>query len=348
VGVAIGPARSEANATRGFVAGFSSRGLAFDTGVKPDLAAPGVAIATAEPGTALDGSPLYGTVNGTSAAAATVAGAAALLAEMRPALDGVSLESLLVGYAQAGRAPALQVGAGTLRLGASAVGEVAAQPATLGFGVWQGARWHSTRTLVLRNVSTRPLQVSVSAIASVNSEALGFRVKPNVVSLRVGQAKKVQVTVTAPAPPGPQAVTGVIDVAPDGSEPLRLPWALDFERTTPALLAHVKLSQTAFKPSDATPALLSLQAGSLLAEHGVQIEPVSRLDILLYDASGRYIGVLARLRDLLPGAYSFGITGRGPNSVRLPPGRYELRLAAWPVLPATAKPSRAQVSFRIE
>jgi hypothetical protein len=197
-------------------------------------------------------------------------------------------------------------------------------------------------------VSTRPLQVSVSAIASVNSEALGFRVKPNVVSLRVGQAKKVQVTVTAPAPPGPQAVTGVIDVAPDGSEPLRLPWALDFERTTPALLAHVKLSQTAFKPSDATPALLSLQAGSLLAEHGVQIEPVSRLDILLYDASGRYIGVLARLRDLLPGAYSFGITGRGPNSVRLPPGRYELRLAAWPVLPATAKPSRAQVSFRIE
>ena len=34
------------------VAGFSSRGLAFDGGVKPDVAAPGVALATAEPGAA--------------------------------------------------------------------------------------------------------------------------------------------------------------------------------------------------------------------------------------------------------------------------------------------------------
>src|SRR5579884_3199754 len=127
-GVAIGPVQSVRNPAQGFAAGFSSRGLAFDSGAKPDLAARGVAVATAEPGTAPDGSPLYGTVNGTSAAAATVGGAAALLAEMRPDLTGASLESLLVGYAQAGKASPLQVGAGTLRLGASAVGEVAAQP----------------------------------------------------------------------------------------------------------------------------------------------------------------------------------------------------------------------------
>src|SRR5579884_1680013 len=346
-GVAIGPVQSVRNPAQGFAAGFSSRGLAFDSGAKPDLAARGVAVATAEPGTAPDGSPLYGTVNGTSAAAAT-GGAAALLAEMRPALDGPSLESLLVGYAQPAPASPLQVGAGTLRLGASAVGEVAAQPATLGFGVWQGPRWHSTRTLVLRNVSTRRLEISVDAVAGQNSEALHFSISPNLLTLRVGQAKRVQVTVTAPAPPGVDAVTGVIEIAPDGSETLRVPWALDFERTTPPLLAHLTLSESAFKPSDSAPALLSLQAGTLLAAGGLQIEPVSRLDILLYDAGGRFLGVLARLRDLLPGSYSFGITGRGPNSIRLAPGRYELRLAAWPVLPATAKPSRAQVSFRIE
>jgi hypothetical protein len=214
--------------------------------------------------------------------------------------------------------------------------------------VWQGPRWHSTRTLVIRNVSTRRLQISIAAIADENSEALAFKVRPNAVTLRAGRAKRVQVTVTAPAPPGPDAVTGVIQIAPSGSEPLRVPWALDFERVTAPLLSHVTLSERAFKPSDATPALLSVQAGSLVAAHGVQIEPVSRLDILLYDASGRYLGVLARLRDLLPGAYSFGITGRGPNSVRLAPGRYQLRLAAWPVLPQTAKPSRAQVSFQIQ
>ena len=84
---------------------------------------------------------------------------------MRPSLDGPSLDSLLVGYAQQGRAPATAVGAGTFRLGASAVGEVAAQPTTLGFGIWQGARWHATRSLVVRNVSTRRLQLSISAVA---------------------------------------------------------------------------------------------------------------------------------------------------------------------------------------
>jgi len=57
---------------------------------------------------------------------------------------------------------------------------------------------------------------------------------------------------------------------------------------------------------------------------------------------------LARLRDLLPGSYSFGITGRGPSSARLAPGTYQVRLAAWPVLPLTARPSKAQVTFRIE
>jgi hypothetical protein len=50
----------------------------------------------------------------------------------------------------------------------------------------------------------------------------------------------------------------------------------------------------------------------------------------------------------LPGSYSFGITGRGPTSARLPAGDYELRLAAWPTLPKQAEPSRAQVRFTIK
>ena len=85
-----------------------------------------------------------------------------------------------------------------------------------------------------------------------------------------------------------------------------------------------------------------------MRDDGVQIQPVSRLDVLLYTASGRFLGVMARLRNLLPGSYSFGITGRGPTSAVLTAGSYELRLAAWPTLPLEAKPSRAQVDFRIE
>ncbi len=87
VGVSIGAASADPNVGRGRVASFSSQGLAFDGSMKPDLVAPGIALATAEPGTAPDGSALYGTINGTSGAAATVAGAAAQLAELRPSLD---------------------------------------------------------------------------------------------------------------------------------------------------------------------------------------------------------------------------------------------------------------------
>ncbi len=348
VGIAVGAEHVDTNAARGQVASFSSLGLAFDSGIKPNVAAPGVALATAEPGAAPDGSPLYGTVNGTSGAAATVAGGAALLAQMRPALDGPALDSLLVGYAQAGRAPATAVGAGTFRVGASAVGEVAAQPTTLGFGLWQGAHWHATRSLVVRNVSTRRLQLSISAVAGGESEALRFTVVPNHLVLRVGRAARIQVTVRAAASPDARIATGVVQIAPAGSEPLRVPWALGFGSVHGTLLGPVAIDPPSFAPSDTDPAILSVQAGSLVHDDGLQIQAVSRLDILLYSASGKYLGVMARLRDLLPGSYSFGITGRGPTSARLPAGSYELRLAAWPTLPLDAKPDRAQVSFKVE
>ena len=348
VGIAIGHGHADANAGRGLVAGFSSQGLAFDGSVKPDVAAPGIAIATAEPGSASDSSALYGAVNGTSGAAATVAGAAALLAEMRPALDGPALQSLLVGYAQPGGAPATQVGAGAFRLGASAVGEVAAQPATLGFGIWAGRHWHSTRTVVIRNVSTRRLLVSLSVVAQGESEALHFRVIPDQAVLGIGRAATVKVTVTAATAPHASLLTGVLQVAPSGSETLRVPWAISFRPYSSNLLQHVSLSASSFKPSDTNPAVLTIQAGDVVHDNGLQIHPVSRLDILLYTATGRFAGVLGRLRNLLPGSYSFGITGRGPSSAQLPPGAYQLRFAAWPTLPLGAEPSRAQVSFRIE
>jgi hypothetical protein len=349
VGVAIGRGHAADNGGRGFVAGFSSRGLAFDGRVKPDVSAPGVGLATAEPGSAPDGTPLYGSVNGTSGAAATVAGAAALVVQMRPALTATQLRSLLVGYAQAGGAATTASGAGTFRIGASAVGEVAADQATLGFGTWRDAHWHATRTLVVRNVSTRRLQVSVAALTTAGeSEALRFTVSPTRLLLRQGQSRRVKVTVRADAAPPTDVVDGVVQVAPTGGEALRVPWALVFRAPHASLLQQVTIDHASFKPSDTAPAILTVRAGNVVASGGLQIEPVSRLDILLYSASGRFVGVMARLRDLLPGTYSFGITGRGPNSIVLAPGDYELRLAAWPTLQSQGPPSRATVRFRVQ
>ncbi|HEY0417834.1 MAG TPA: S8 family serine peptidase [Gaiellaceae bacterium] len=349
VGVAVGRASVAANPARGVVADFSSHGLAYDGGLKPNVAAPGVGIPTSEPGRAGDGAPLYGTVNGTSASAAVVAGAAALLAQMRPDLDGAALQSLLAGYAQPGRGDAVDAGGGALRLGTSAVGEVASSPVALGFGIWQGPHWHATRTITLRNVSSRRLRLSVTAAASSNSEALHFRILPATLVVPAGRARRVRVTVTAPAARASPVVTGTIEVGAAGTETLRVPWAFLFHVPDATLLGRVALSAPAFAASDTSPAILSVQAGALArAGGGLQIQPVRRLDVLLYDASGRFLGVMARLRDLLPGSYSFGITGRGPTSARLPRGRYELRLAAWPTLPLAAKPERAQVSFTLK
>ena len=52
-------------------------------------------------------------------------------------------------------------------------------------------------------------------------------------------------------------------------------------------------------------------------------------DVELWRGS-QQLGLLARVRDLLPGRYTFGLTGRDPNGVELPAGAYRLRLVAWP------------------
>jgi hypothetical protein len=202
---------------------------------------------------------------------------------------------------------------------------------------------------VVRNVSTRRLAVSVTALTTAGeSEALEFTVSPKRIVLREGRARRVKITVRAPVAPPSRAVDGVIRFTPDGGQALRVPWALAFSRPHDSLLPQVTIDHASFAPSDSAPEILTVRAGAVSTAGGVQIEPVSRLDILLYTATGRFVGVMARQRDLLPGTYSFGITGRGPNSIVLAPGSYELRLAAWPTLPIEAPPSRATVRFRVE
>src|SRR5207248_465173 len=96
--LSLGSAAAVRNGTSGKVAPFSSQGLSFDWRVRPDVLGPGVALMTSEPSVAEDGSSAYGTVTGSSAAAATVAGGAALLAQARPDLGANALRSLLAGY----------------------------------------------------------------------------------------------------------------------------------------------------------------------------------------------------------------------------------------------------------
>ena len=126
VSLASRPGRT--NDRRGRVAPFSSHGLAFGGGVKPELVAPGVELVTADVGRTDGRLPRYATISGSSAAAALVGGAAALVAQSRPELDADALKGVLVGTAVPLRdTPVAAQGAGFVDPGAASAAEVAAR-----------------------------------------------------------------------------------------------------------------------------------------------------------------------------------------------------------------------------
>jgi hypothetical protein len=142
-------------------------------------------------------------------------------------------------------------------------------------------------------------------------------------------------------------IEGALRVFPQGSAPLRVPWLAAFRPARRSLLGAPSLTNRSFKASDTAPAVLSFRAGQIArGVHGWQIVPVARLDLELFSAKNERLGVLARLRNLLPGRHSYGLTGRDAEGNRLGPGRYRLRLTAWPT--GDGLPSRASASFTIE
>jgi subtilisin family serine protease len=324
----------------GGVAPFSSHGLAFDGRLKPDLTAPGVAVLTSEPGRNPDASPRYGTASGSSAAAAVVAGAAALLVQARPSLDAVAVKSLLIGAAKPlARESLTAQGAGLLDVGAAAAAEAAATPATLTFPEAAGERWRGSRVLTLRNLSTRPLRL---AIGTPRAGAVVVAASPRRLTLGPGGRAHVFVTARlafAPRSSGP--MEGAVRVTTIGGGAFRVPWVVIPARARQPLLGDVQISSTSFEPSDSAPAVLTLMAGRIA---GGELRPLDRLDLELW-RGGRNLGVLVRIRDVLPGRYAFGLTGRDAAGDKLEPGRYRLLLNAFPT--DDPQPATRSLEFRI-
>jgi subtilisin family serine protease len=335
--IEIGTPRGEENPSRDGPAAFSSRGLAFSGGLKPELYAPGVALLTSHPGRAANGQSAYGTVSGSSASAAVVAGASALLAQARPDLDAAALKGALTGTAGPG---------GELDLGAASAVEVVAEPATLALGYATGRGWSRTAHFNVRNLSSRALRVNVSVGRLGEVGGIALVASPSRVRLAPGEARKIFLSGRlAYIPPGVREITAALELRAGGGAPVRVPWTVILGQPPRDLLGGVRLSVDRFKPSDSAPALLELRAGRLIDRNGVaEVVPLSHLDLDLW--RGERIGRLARLRNLLPGRYTFGLTGRGPAGRTLRPGTYELRLIAYP--PGKVPPSREVVTFQIK
>jgi minor extracellular serine protease Vpr len=327
VTVAIGNVEVASRAAEGSIAAFSSRGLVLDGSLKPDLAAPGVSVPTSEPGRADDGEVRFGTISGTSAAAAVTAGVAALVAQGRPALDARQLHGLLVGSALRADLDPTASGAGLVDLRAAVQQELLAEPALLSFGAVAGPNG-AERTIRVTNVSMRTLSTTVG-IAAIAPKGVEITVDPQRIRIRPGRSAAVVVRADTTALSSEAgAATGELVLRGSDSPEVHVPWTV---AVPPAvdLVSGVSLKTTGTRVSDATPAALSFVAGAVTAAPDPQVRAVELLEVELW-RGGEQVGVLARRRELLPGRYTFGLTGRGPTGARLGRGTFTIRLVAYP------------------
>ena len=332
VDVSIGRPYPVTNPDEGRIAPFSSSGPSFAGAVKPDLVAPGVGIATSDAGATSEGYPAFATVSGSSAAAAVVAGAAAVLIQARPALDQSELRSLLVTTATPLEGvPVTAQGVGSLDLAATEPVSLVVQTQTLTFPLIGGRQKQVSLRLELKNLAAQAQLVAASALPQDRQDWLRLSVKPAQVLIEPGGRAFVKVTASVSGKHPGASVQGAVALLLSNGRMLRVPWALRVaSKGHSDMIARATLSRSRFDPSDNAPTLLTLGIGRVGGGSGREIEPATRVDVELWNVDGRLLGVLARMRDVLPGHYVFGLTGRSPAGVTLAPGRYKLRIVVVP------------------
>ncbi|MGW2051857.1 S8 family serine peptidase [Streptomyces sp. NPDC001858] len=190
------------------LADFSSRGPRVgDSGVKPDLTAPGVAItAAAAAGSVLEewypsDVPGYLALDGTSMASPHVAGAAALLAQQHPDYSGERIKSVLTASAEPGAYSSYQQGTGRTDLVRALDQSVITEQASLDFGLQQWPHQDDqpvTKQLTYKNLGTEPvtLDLTVDAFAVDGKPAAEgmFAVSPQRITVPAGGTATADVT----------------------------------------------------------------------------------------------------------------------------------------------------------
>ncbi|SER99596.1 Subtilase family protein [Streptomyces sp. yr375] len=190
------------------LADFSSRGPRVgDSGVKPDLTAPGVAItAAAAAGSVLAGAfpsdtPGYLTLDGTSMATPHVAGAAALLAQQHPDWTGERIKSVLTASAKPGAYSSFQQGTGRTDLVRALDQSVVGEQQPIGFGEQSWPHDDDkpvTKQLTYRNLGTQPVTLDLSTDAyAVDGKPAAegmFTVSPQRITVPAGGTASAEVT----------------------------------------------------------------------------------------------------------------------------------------------------------
>jgi hypothetical protein len=240
-------------------------------------------------------------------------------------------------------------GAGLVDVGGATATELTLRPTSLALGHAASPHWHVVQQLQLRNVSVRRMRVTFqTAVARPGAAAVAITVRPASLVVGAGRTTNVHLRARVTSPPdGKAPAEGIIVVKPQSGHEIDVPWTITFGPRLAPLLTGVRLSPHSFHPSDARPALLNFVAGGVpRTEGGQEVRPLSRLDLELWSPTGGRIGVLATMRDVLPGRYSYGVTGRDPTGQLLPSGPYRLRLVGYPT--DNGAPTVRTVSFAIK
>lgn len=335
------PAAPVANDRAPRVAPFSSRGLSFDGVPRPDLVAPGVGVTTADARPEPGADAPYATVTGSSASAALAAGAAALIAHQRPELTARQLKAVLVAgttpvASASERAPASAQGGGAIDVAAALQTTLIVDPPIVALGAPTRGAWTSEVLLELENLGPSEQQVTFALVPDGSDPLpLDFRVDPSSLALGPGERKAVRLVVSLSEAEAEWEgwISGSILVQPAEGTPTRVPFATAFAHDPPAPL--VDAARLAPVPDDNDAGLLSILSFRVgwvgESPAGLALGPVALLEVELWEGS-RFVGTIARMRDLLPGRYSVGLTGRAPDGSVLAAGEYRLQFVARPAI----------------
>ncbi|WP_338087204.1 S8 family peptidase, partial [Nonomuraea zeae] len=225
------------------LAPFSSQGPRVGGGLKPDIAAPGVAITAARAAGTTMGTPLdehYTSAAGTSMATPHVAGAAAIMAQRHPDWTGPQIKAALMSTAKDDRLSAYQQGAGRVDVARAYSQQVFAVTTGADFGAVEGDAAPVTRELTYTNLGGGPVTLALApALSKSDGSAVegALSLAGTTLTVPAGGTATTTATLDPKALAGLDTYTGAVTATADGVQ-LRIPVGVVREVPKATLTIH--------------------------------------------------------------------------------------------------------------